>query len=1181
MSVFNNPFRDLTNPVESFGGLPTLPPQVTEDLLDRIGDGLAGGLSTIGGILDKPGRAVRGLVNTVTGGGPQSLREILAILPFSDALGVTRESDRVSGEQILRNVGAISDGPSEGFDENDAAGIAAEILFDPLSYLGVGTLTRGGKAFAKAGGKTKIGFRGRAAGADFLADDVARIASGTGDVRARDLVRQSEVAVPSGVTGVTPKFNLLEEPLLPDLQFNYFGTTPKTAENAVEALDVIQKGGQVPFGRYNSFGGFTPAGEPILMTLDATPAGATVRNVKVTREATNDATRLGNTLTFGKLPLGIDRALGIDPFVINSGTLDAGLDSVLGAIQGGLVGRQFTRAFDSRVGNAATKEVQEVQRDIGAPAREAYSREALDGSLRLKQQALDGFAPLIEKGMEGEAMRFLRQAVELRDPFDAAGSGVRYAAPRAFADYEAQLATRQANNPAAFANRLDEMRASGELAAMQGSWQGMRQLADDMSSFMETVRKSEEALGVKASELFDEFINYLPRQKNPLQRRPDETAFAFADRSLRNAIKVTNESQIGRKEMLKNVPGGTTQIEDWVANVSLRAMPKQDQVKYFVEELTGVPMTTATSQKVLDQARQLASWVDGLGDYGRNGLSLFDGDLLASIERRALVGAKAKGGADATLEGLARFSMPRAVAAIQNRDYVSVREFLGEANMGRNARELLARDMKVPVAALDDLVVPADIAADLGKVQKAWTQPEEMKPVLELWDKGLQMFKGAVTYPFPAFHVRNLGSGMYNMWRDGALSKSAMDDSWQVLTRSDDLPYMTREQLVREAVSGRVAFTKAGRQVDSLGNQELIEGLPGKLAGEGFAENLAAGARANAPTSWKDVGFIVREGKAAGSFVEDFIRLSHYLAKRKQGFAPEVAADSVRKYQYDYTRFTQAERNLFKRVIPWWSFSRNNLPPVMEELATNPARLAATIRGATAKPDGKFVPAYLAENIAIPIPGAEPGSERYIASLGLPVEDELIRALGNVLGGNLGRATQQAVGMTAPAIKFPLEQAFGIQAHSGRKLDDLRPTPAAQALGAIPEGLGLGQVEPSLVNQLIGLTPLTRFGTVAGQLVDDRKDPLAKAANLLSGTWVTDVDGTKMRNIAVRDVLQEMLRGDDAVTNWQKFYVKPENFGQLDPQQQMVYLLYRSLEEKAKAEAAARAQKQAGLAGVR
>jgi hypothetical protein len=1192
MILRGNPFEDVNQP-DMFGDrTPRFTPQISEDILGKIGDGLLGGLATIGGILDKPGRAIRGVLNTVTGGDPASLREILAILPLSDSLGITNINDRVSGQDLLSNVGAITSKSSQAFDENDLAGIGAEILTDPLSFLGVGTLTRAGKAVQKAGGQTRVGFQARRLGADLAESDINKILGARGGaLKPRDLATPVENVIPASVTGVTPRSRLFEESkALQDLPVMANQALPSTMipKTFSELEGLVRTGYDLPTGlKFSTLDGFV-GGLPKTRTIETLldQAGSKVARLsenQVIKEATNAADALGSTLTLGKLPLGIDRLLGMEPIRINSRFLDRNIDDVVGAIQAGAAGRQFSRMFDSRVGNARTKEVQEVQRDVGAINREKYLSDYLGQFQDLKQKSLGGFAPIINPVNEQEAMRFLREGVELSEygGMVQAQTGVKYGRPKTFAEYEKQLASRPANDPAAFANRLDEMTADGSIAEMQSSFSGLSSLVDDVDSFMKTIRKGEVETGMKSSDLFD-MIEYLPRDKMPLVRKPGEGFMAYANRALQESLKTTTPNNIARKKILTDIPGGTSQIEDWVANPALRSMNVTQRKQFFFDELTGgvPPASPARMAELRDQANGLARWVEGLGDYGTKVdgkvQSLFDSNVFNSIERRMTGSATAKSATDAVIETIRRFGITNAQARASGVSATPALLTLKESNISGQGAGLLKRDLRDLGAGLQDIVVPNEIHNDLVKIQKAWTQPEEMRPLLKAWDSLLQTFKGAVTYPFPAFHFRNGVSGVYNMWRDGITPSEIVNsgrDAFKLLTRSGPVAGMNRDDLVRELVQGRTAFTKAGRQVaEDTGN--LVDALPGRLRGEGAIENLVGGFKAAGKAGkdeWPVLGWVVRQGKAAGNFMEDWLRTTHYLAKKGQGFDLKSASESVRKYQLDYTRLTEFERNTVKRLIPWWSFSRNNLPPLLEEVVQNPAKLATSIRASTYRDRGTFVPQYMSEGVAIPLGQQQPGFDRYIASLGLPFEDELVKTLGNVAAGRYQRATQQLLGTMTPWIKFPLENAFGTQLHSGRKLEDLVPNEVAKQAGALAEGAGLGQLDAGFFNQAFGLTPLTRFFTAIGNAADERKDTLAKAGNLLSGTWVTDIDATKLRNIAVRDILQDMLRGDPAVTNWQKFYVKPDQFQQLEPSQQMIYTLYKSLEDRAREEARKRA----------
>ena len=84
-------------------------------------------LGYVGDSLDKPGRAVRGLL----GGRPE---EALAAVPFSDAMGLTDPANRVAGSDLLRQLGMD---PGDGLG-GTLAGIGVELATDPLTWAGAG-----------------------------------------------------------------------------------------------------------------------------------------------------------------------------------------------------------------------------------------------------------------------------------------------------------------------------------------------------------------------------------------------------------------------------------------------------------------------------------------------------------------------------------------------------------------------------------------------------------------------------------------------------------------------------------------------------------------------------------------------------------------------------------------------------------------------------------------------------------------------------------------------------------------------------------------------------------------------------------------------------------------------------------------------------------------------------------
>lgn len=70
--------------------------------------------------------------------------------------------------------------------------------------------------------------------------------------------------------------------------------------------------------------------------------------------------------------------------------------------------------------------------------------------------------------------------------------------------------------------------------------------------------------------------------------------------------------------------------------------------------------------------------------------------------------------------------------------------------------------------------------------------------------------------------------------------------------------------------------------------------------------------------------------------VENNARMAHYLKKVEELGDADAAAASVKKFLFDYTDLTAFERNVMKRVIPFYTFMRKNVPLEIEQAIEQP-----------------------------------------------------------------------------------------------------------------------------------------------------------------------------------------------------------------------------------------------------
>lgn len=495
--------------------------------------------------------------------------------------------------------------------------------------------------------------------------------------------------------------------------------------------------------------------------------------------------------------------------------------------------------------------------------------------------------------------------------------------------------------------------------------------------------------------------------------------------------------------------------------------------------------------------------------------------------------------------------------------------------------------------ALGQYGIPKGQFDSLAKQHSNWVVPEEIKGGVNAWDSTTNAFK-AMTYPiWLASHVRNAATAGLNNLRTGT---SLADYGKQLKLMTGKLPaaeadalrgsqyahaniFGDTQALELQGTTGRAMHATQRQWQDyTPGTNSHGAGLMGPhgsvladtanlIGNEGVLQHgrdLASFARhpRTAPNPYAVAGVgqnkidrfaPVAVGRKVSGNIENFMRGAQYNGLIRQGHTADSAADMINKFHFDYSQHgtTPFERNVMKRAMPFYRFSRGNLPLQLETLATRPGAFSSPFAPTRVDRDQQnYIPDYLAAGFAAPLGKEKDGSQRFLSSLGLP-QEEAMKEMSLWNGRpDLTTTAMHYAGNLNPMIKAPLEQIADRQFYSGRKLSDLRPSASASSIAGL---LGSDEYAQPL-SQLISNTPLTRFATSLDKLVDTkglnsagRKPGWATALNLATGARVTDVDLEKQRYLEQRAALDSMLRGSPNVSHYTQHYVRPENKGQLSP----------------------------------
>lgn len=477
-----------------------------------------------------------------------------------------------------------------------------------------------------------------------------------------------------------------------------------------------------------------------------------------------------------------------------------------------------------------------------------------------------------------------------------------------------------------------------------------------------------------------------------------------------------------------------------------------------------------------------------------------------------------------------------------------VEEFVKAANVSEDAANQVLqkhvglgtiKSQAVPISVTKEFKVPEAYVDAANAAMKPWTAPPEWKQnVLMFYDKARDLLKREFTLPWPAFAVRNLGSGQgANFTANVIQTPSQFAAYWSKFRKSWDMYKNPQkyEDILREIhVMDVPAYGHVRNDVDLIGDMAQPQILPkspfnlkdvyaasqnrvaqNPLVGYGPATpgyqsaiDMLDKSRLRTPVTkaMEAHGALIEGGGRASALVEWMNRVPLYLYLRETlGFSPEQALAKVHQVHVDYGRLTGMEREWARRLFLFYSFTKRQLGNTFENLWERPGgALATTIKtiNRSRNPD-ELTPDYVAETTSVPLGELPDGSKRYITGFGMPWEDPL-----SFFGKGVRGAGLEALSRLNPVLKFPLEYSTGqvfFQGgpEGGRPMGDSNP-----ALGQFLANI-TGAEEPYKLGQLteaaVSNSPLARYLTTARQLTDVRKNPLAKAANLLTGIQVHDV----------------------------------------------------------------------------
>jgi hypothetical protein len=542
---------------------------------------------------------------------------------------------------------------------------------------------------------------------------------------------------------------------------------------------------------------------------------------------------------------------------------------------------------------------------------------------------------------------------------------------------------------------------------------------------------------------------YLPRRLDGVLERERGTNTALG-----RVLSTMTPDQMARTDALK-VPGGRDTIafdlslDPVIAGPKRTATTDQAAAQHIAEKLFGPAVEGVERDKAqLTQSMDLARLLHRLPDTASGPAQLYaqhpTKTVMDYVSGRAGAGAVQR----SIYDSMAAIAKPTPAPLVEQGRHIPLSEALnrfgarnaageaGEEGARQQMRQRLAKMTgedpdKIELAKYS---VPEDDVNRLLKVQDGFTRPESVNTLLELPTKMGRWWKAGIL-SVPKRIVRDLYSGMYSNWLEGALDVRAMPIVRNLVDMLSSTPYVTARELAQKSAfdpefveflgqmpryAAYPPSDRAARYYSDLAAEGLLGGgylndaglqsagvpmtemMPG-VNPMTFTDSLKPLASAD---HWKNFGNLDKNpiaafGAKAGNLSDTINRLTGYNSLLLQGIAPEEAARRMKRAHVDYESLTPAERAFRDTVMPFYAYTSRITGEIGRQLIERPGgrfgqglRVYENLQNPT--DDEPYVPEQLRSQFAVPIPGdmpflgsGDPNYTRYFTDIDLPGYDQL------------------------------------------------------------------------------------------------------------------------------------------------------------------------------------------------
>lgn len=357
-----------------------------------------------------------------------------------------------------------------------------------------------------------------------------------------------------------------------------------------------------------------------------------------------------------------------------------------------------------------------------------------------------------------------------------------------------------------------------------------------------------------------------------------------------------------------------------------------------------------------------------------------------------------------------------------------------------------------------EVYVPHEIKKDFLAFNRILSDDKSINGFKNLLDGWNQLWRAYATVPLLGFgfHLRNMQGNIFNNMLAGVKNPKVYGDALK-LQRAIQIAQRSTEGfdkgLAKQGLSERdLKIIQEAKRTGVIGDflvQADQELSPVLYESSKFKK---AWAHLN-PIDRRNL--LLRSGTEVGKVIEQNGRLALFLDQIAKHGDPVAAAQTVRKYLFDYSDLTPFEQNVLRRVIPFYTYMRKNTALQLAEGFKKPGVVGglgkiqneATIEA----PDtgDKSIPKYALAQGMVPILG---GGNPLLAGVSTPIHAaaQTLQPAAGVIGliggdknplhpeGGAQEAASSIVnqfgGAPVEAAKFAIEEATGKDLFTGANI---------------------------------------------------------------------------------------------------------------------------------------------------